>query len=65
VLLGLVYVALWFKARAWDKAGPRVPHHVELAGALDGETEEKTKDGAASAADTSTHKHSVTAQYMA
>jgi hypothetical protein len=55
VLLGLVYVALWFKARVWDKAGPRVPHRVEFAGALDGKAEQKTEDGAATAADT--HKH--------
>jgi hypothetical protein len=57
VLLGLVYVALWFKARVWDNAGPRVPHRVELAGALDGKAEQKTEDGAATADTSAPHSH--------
>jgi ACR3 family arsenite transporter len=58
VLLGLVYVALWFKARVWDKAGPTVPHRVELAGAAVQEVVQKTTDDAAPAAATlAPHKH--------
>jgi hypothetical protein len=58
VLLGLVYVALWFKARVWDKADPRVPHRVELAGTPDGKAEQKTKNDAATVADTfAPHSH--------
>jgi hypothetical protein len=52
VLLGLVYVALWFKARVWDKAGPRTPQGVEC-----GRVEQKTKDAAATAEDTSADKY--------
>jgi hypothetical protein len=55
VLLGLVYVALWFKARVWDKAGPReVAHSAELAGESRavGQVAQKAKDLAA-APDTS------------
>jgi hypothetical protein len=51
VLLGLVYVALWFKDRVWDRSGHRVSHSVAgaagPAGALGLCSHELTAAGAA------------------